>query len=1132
MYPVSADYKNAIKKEVRDVRITGTITLKDDTVITITDEDVVQGSLYITEQCVSGEDIEVGNVYAAEMGLSLSTPLDNPYSLDGARILLHFGLKLDVNLWETVPLGYYYVTDIARKAGNVDITALDGMMLFDVPVGDPGLSSPKDLIAYACSIAGVTLANVAEVANLANATSSFELSDKSKVKTCRDLLMWTCQLMGAFARMDRQGQLEIVPIAARQAVKAINKKERFSSDVSDFAVKITKISMQVGEAEYSRGDDGMTMVLEENPLMVGLSDEQVNSVLDSLLTQLTQAVYVPFRADYIGDPALQPGDYVIIRDAGILDSEIETYFLADTMPFDIRTDVIASMITHSTWRYRGKHNIKAAGKIGLVRGVQNQQMKAASSMAAMARATQDLALSINQSTQLIKDAMGGHVLIRQAPDETNEILIMDHPDPELATKIWRWNMGGLGYSDNVTGADNPAREYEIAMTMDGAINANFIKTGVLDAQFVKVGAGTTFDAGYNPSAKNSNYMQDTDPVTTWSEFNSHIEDTWYSQAEQKTRIFKNNESYFFNLGVGGGSVINGYAGSSLSTLDRPVPISHFGIKGATAGIGSLYLWKLDSNYKFSELIASGTKVYEDGGANYHCELTLEANTNYAIIASVMGGKISIVEGSSVIRNDWVTGVLNKNYSEMSAPVAGTELASTSEHEIRLGIYDWIEVKDANLKDFIEGIYASDLFDIGARIDSKTDTYYQTDMPHPEYTNVVDNQTYNNYVGDMWYNNNPSSKQTYRYTKITNGSNYDYKWLEEEIPKAIFDTIDGKRTVFTSTTTFPHPTTPYYVGDLWLTSVDNGMGDLKKCIQERLTGDYVQTDWVLATKYTDDTAVTEHNNNSSPHGLPDYATMGSEGFKVYDGEDNLRTHNGQYATNKYGFKALHTDGSFTTLDADGLLRHIADQHKNYLFMVHGGEESTYNEVYLILKRWATWDGPVESGGYYYYQPYCNYAYSCCPYFPPGDPNYSRSWDIRFGTGNGVSDNGMDYIQESDVFEWITDTWVYLPDEWKNIDYNVILSVKEYELPASFIINMDDNRTTTMTTSGSPKFVLKVMEKITGTTPQFRVRAYYQIKNKWKTEHKIANYFNNGSGNFVETDQIFYARGITFSYIVIA
>ena len=133
-----------------------------------------------------------------------------------------------------------------------------------------------------------------------------------------------------------------------------------------------------------------------------------------------------------------------------------------------------------------------------MRGVQNQQIKAVSSVLAIAQAAQDLALSADQSTQLIKDAIGGHVLIRQNPDETNEILIMDHPDPTQATKIWRWNMGGLGYSDNVTGADNPAREYEIAMTMDGAINANFIKTGQLDAGLVQIGPQTTFAPGYDP----------------------------------------------------------------------------------------------------------------------------------------------------------------------------------------------------------------------------------------------------------------------------------------------------------------------------------------------------------------------------------------------------------------------------------------------------------------------------------------------------------------------------------------------------------------------------------------------------------------------------------------------------------
>ena len=151
-------------------------------------------------------------------------------------------------------------------------------------------------------------------------------------------------------------------------------------------------------------------------------------------------------------------------------------------------DEVESILTHTSWRYRGPHEIKAVGKSGLLRGVQAQQQKTVSSIRAIAKAAQDLAQAANQSTQLINDAIGGHVLIRREPGGTNEILIMDHEDPAQATKIWRWNMGGLGYSDNVIGADNPAREYTVAMTMDGAINADFIKTGALSADFI--GAGT------------------------------------------------------------------------------------------------------------------------------------------------------------------------------------------------------------------------------------------------------------------------------------------------------------------------------------------------------------------------------------------------------------------------------------------------------------------------------------------------------------------------------------------------------------------------------------------------------------------------------------------------------------------
>jgi len=156
-------------------------------------------------------------------------------------------------------------------------------------------------------------------------------------------------------------------------------------------------------------------------------------------------------------------------------------------------DEIESILTHTTWRYRGPHEIRAVGKSGLLRGVQAQQQKTVSSIRAIAKAAQDLAQAANQSTQLINDAIGGHVLIRREPGGTNEILIMDNEDPDQARKIWRWNMGGLGYSDNVVGADNPAREYTVAMTMDGAINADFIKTGKLASNVVQIGPETAYE---------------------------------------------------------------------------------------------------------------------------------------------------------------------------------------------------------------------------------------------------------------------------------------------------------------------------------------------------------------------------------------------------------------------------------------------------------------------------------------------------------------------------------------------------------------------------------------------------------------------------------------------------------------
>lgn len=84
------------------------------------------------------------------------------------------------------------------------------------------------------------------------------------------------------------------------------------------------------------------------------------------------------------------------------------------------------------------------------------------------------------ATALIEAGIEGHVTING-----NEILIMDTTDKTTATKVWRGNMGGWGYSSN--GYNGP---YDIAITMDGAIVADFITAGVLRGIEISNGNGT------------------------------------------------------------------------------------------------------------------------------------------------------------------------------------------------------------------------------------------------------------------------------------------------------------------------------------------------------------------------------------------------------------------------------------------------------------------------------------------------------------------------------------------------------------------------------------------------------------------------------------------------------------------
>ena len=90
--------------------------------------------------------------------------------------------------------------------------------------------------------------------------------------------------------------------------------------------------------------------------------------------------------------------------------------------------------------------------------------------------------AVENATAHITGADGGYVrAIYDSDRNWTELVIMNTNDILTASKVWRFNLGGLGYSPN--GYNGP---YTTAITMDGAIVADFITTGTLDASRITV----------------------------------------------------------------------------------------------------------------------------------------------------------------------------------------------------------------------------------------------------------------------------------------------------------------------------------------------------------------------------------------------------------------------------------------------------------------------------------------------------------------------------------------------------------------------------------------------------------------------------------------------------------------------
>ena len=91
----------------------------------------------------------------------------------------------------------------------------------------------------------------------------------------------------------------------------------------------------------------------------------------------------------------------------------------------------------------------------------------------------------NASALINGNGENGYVVLHENENGVvYEILVMDTPDINTATRVWRWNQNGLGYANSKD--KNGDWIFGLAMTIDGQIVADFVTTGTIDANKVNV----------------------------------------------------------------------------------------------------------------------------------------------------------------------------------------------------------------------------------------------------------------------------------------------------------------------------------------------------------------------------------------------------------------------------------------------------------------------------------------------------------------------------------------------------------------------------------------------------------------------------------------------------------------------
>lgn len=473
MYSVSSAYKTQVKAATRDWAIKLALSLDSGETYELTEQDIESGTFTYQESSTCSDTIQVGSVYSNSLDFSLINK-DGRFNEDNfqdAVVTPQIGLQLPDGTWEYIPLGKFNVYDPGKKLSTISMHSLDNMYKLNTPFSAVNIQYPINVAALVVGICDHCVVPISaqlttELMSLGITLNSFDPGDA----TCRDILGYVGCLLGKNLRFNRLGILE--SFWYNTSIDSTTDADtRNTSDFSDFKVNITGVRLSDNAGtEYWKGDSSLVAQLDSNPLIQ--NEEVAQETLLRVYTALTSITYRPYTITYMGDPAIQAGDYVEhLRASGDLESIVMT----------------------SVFCFHGSATLSAVGTTAEQTRQATNATKQVQQVAAKARVDLNQGLRSLESTMalqsdLITQALGFYPKVVYDEDgRIKAVYMMSTPNSTPTTLVWAITSGGIGVSH--TGIEGP---YTSSWTMDDSILANTITANMISTGILQSVDGTAF----------------------------------------------------------------------------------------------------------------------------------------------------------------------------------------------------------------------------------------------------------------------------------------------------------------------------------------------------------------------------------------------------------------------------------------------------------------------------------------------------------------------------------------------------------------------------------------------------------------------------------------------------------------